>query len=127
MPQFHETGYGKKFFEYQLPKLIKAIEKIGAELEMSNIRAEDKLTTPYSKTTVVKAYDDAREYTLTIEGCSIESVKNKSKKWIEENLAVSAPDGKYSVESRIENRGEYVEGDEFDIFISGHKVQEWLF
>ena len=126
MPQFHETGYGKKFFEYQLPKLIKAIEKIGAELEMSNIRAEDKLTTPYSKTTVVKAYDDAREYTLTIEGSSIESVKNKSKKWIEE-VAVSAPDGKYSVEARIENRGEYVEGDEFDIFISGHKVQEWLF
>ena len=126
MPQFHETGYGKKFFEYQLPKLIKAIEKIGAELEMSNIRAEDKLTTPYGKTTVVKAYDDAREYTLTIEGSSIESVKNKSKKWIEE-VAVSAPDGKYSVEARIENRGEYVEGDEFDIFISGHKVQEWLF
>ena len=126
MPQFHETGYGKKFFEYQLPKLIKAIEKIGAELEMSNIRAEDKLTTPYSKTTVVKAYDDAREYTLTIEGSSIESVKNKSKKWIEE-VAVSAPDGKYSVEARIENRGEYVECDEFDIFISGHKVQEWLF
>ena len=27
MPQFHETGYGRKFFEAQLPQLIKAIEK----------------------------------------------------------------------------------------------------
>ncbi len=26
--QFHETMYGKEFFEYQLPKLTKAIEKL---------------------------------------------------------------------------------------------------
>ena len=28
-PQFHETGYGKNFFQSQLPSLIQALEKIG--------------------------------------------------------------------------------------------------
>lgn len=31
--QFHETGYGKRFFESQLPKLIKALERIADALE----------------------------------------------------------------------------------------------
>ena len=36
MPEFHETGYGRKFFDGDLPKLIKAIEKVGRELERFN-------------------------------------------------------------------------------------------
>jgi len=33
MPQFHETGYGRIFFDSQLPRLIAALEKIAAHLE----------------------------------------------------------------------------------------------
>ena len=32
MPQFHETGYGKRFFDGQLPALTRALEKIGDNL-----------------------------------------------------------------------------------------------
>jgi len=35
MPQFHETLQGKKFFEAQLPALIKAIEKLGNQKEVA--------------------------------------------------------------------------------------------
>ena len=31
--QFHETVYGKRFFDSQLPKLIKALERIADALE----------------------------------------------------------------------------------------------
>ena len=31
--QFHETGYGKRFFDGQLPALIKALERIAKALE----------------------------------------------------------------------------------------------
>ena len=33
MAQFHETMYGKRFFDSQLPALIKAIERIANALE----------------------------------------------------------------------------------------------
>lgn len=33
MPQFHETMYGKRFFDSQLPALIKALERIAIALE----------------------------------------------------------------------------------------------
>ena len=33
MPQFHETGYGKRFFEHQLPTLIENLAKIAEKLE----------------------------------------------------------------------------------------------
>lgn len=33
MPQFHETVYGKRFFDSQLPALIKALERIAKALE----------------------------------------------------------------------------------------------
>ena len=36
MLKFHETVMGKRFFEKQLPDLIKALEKIGSELEKMN-------------------------------------------------------------------------------------------
>lgn len=45
MPQFHETQYGKRFFESQLPKLIKALERIADALEEQNkpiIAVEEK-------------------------------------------------------------------------------------
>lgn len=35
-PQFHQTGYGRKFFESQLPKLIDNIGKVAYELERAN-------------------------------------------------------------------------------------------
>lgn len=33
MVQFHETIYGKRFFDSQLPALIKALERIAKALE----------------------------------------------------------------------------------------------
>jgi hypothetical protein len=42
-PQFHETGYGKKFFEAQLPKLIKSIERVAEAVEESNNKTKPEL------------------------------------------------------------------------------------
>ena len=42
MPQFHETGYGKKFFQKQLPDLIKAMERIANALEEQNELLKEK-------------------------------------------------------------------------------------
>ncbi|MDQ1144021.1 hypothetical protein QE429_000848 [Bacillus sp. SORGH_AS 510] len=36
MPQFHETLYGRRFLESQLPRLIKQLEIIGSELKRMN-------------------------------------------------------------------------------------------
>jgi hypothetical protein len=36
MPQFHETGYGQKFFNQQLPDLTKAIDRLTGAIEASN-------------------------------------------------------------------------------------------
>jgi len=36
MPQFHETGYGRKFFEADLPRLVRALERIATQLEANN-------------------------------------------------------------------------------------------
>jgi hypothetical protein len=40
-PQFHETGYGRKFFEVQLPKLTRAIERVADGIEKQNKFIED--------------------------------------------------------------------------------------
>lgn len=36
MPAFHETMLGKRFFENQLPKLIKELKRIADALEKQN-------------------------------------------------------------------------------------------
>jgi len=35
-PQFHETGYGRTFFQSQLPNLIKAINRLAEAIEKQN-------------------------------------------------------------------------------------------
>jgi hypothetical protein len=35
-PEFHQTGYGRKFFEAQLPQLIRAIEELTKEVKRQN-------------------------------------------------------------------------------------------
>lgn len=42
MPQFHETGYGRKFFEADLPRLVRALERIATQLEAANELANPK-------------------------------------------------------------------------------------
>lgn len=42
MPRFHETGYGRKFFERQLPDLIRAVERVADALEKQNQLLEKK-------------------------------------------------------------------------------------
>ena len=43
MPQFHETWYGKRFFDNQLPKLIKEFGRIADALEKANELKENEL------------------------------------------------------------------------------------
>jgi len=38
-PEFHQTGYGRKFFEAQLPQLIKAIEDLAENVKNVNVVA----------------------------------------------------------------------------------------
>ena len=42
MPRFHETGYGRKFFERQLPDLIRAVERVADALEKQSKLLEEK-------------------------------------------------------------------------------------
>jgi len=41
-PKFFQTIMGRSFFDGQLPRLIKALEKIGCELERFNNSQEKK-------------------------------------------------------------------------------------
>ena len=42
-PQFHETGYGRTFFQSQLPNLIKAINRLADAMEKENeLKEEEK-------------------------------------------------------------------------------------
>lgn len=41
MPQFHETGYGRLFFQSQLPDLIKQLTRIADALEAQNKMKEN--------------------------------------------------------------------------------------
>lgn len=43
MATFHETGYGKRFFDSQLPKLIKALERIADALEKQNQTKQEEI------------------------------------------------------------------------------------
>ncbi len=42
MSEFHRTARGQKFYENDLPKLVKALERIGGLLESLNEREEKK-------------------------------------------------------------------------------------
>ena len=42
MPAFHETMYGKRFFESQLPTLIKELKRIADALEEANKIKKEK-------------------------------------------------------------------------------------
>ena len=41
-PQFHETGYGRTFFQSQLPNLIKAINRLADAMEKQNELNEEE-------------------------------------------------------------------------------------
>lgn len=38
MAEFHETGYGRRFFERDFPELVKNLERIAVALEKLNDR-----------------------------------------------------------------------------------------
>lgn len=46
MPAFHETIYGKRFFDKQLPDLIKQLKRIADALEETNkpVDVEERFT-----------------------------------------------------------------------------------
>jgi hypothetical protein len=42
---FYATGYGRRFFESQLPRLIEALEKIGEEMREQRLeQAAERVT-----------------------------------------------------------------------------------
>lgn len=42
-PQFYETGYGRAFFQSQLPNLIKALNRLAEAVEKQNeLKQEEK-------------------------------------------------------------------------------------
>ena len=42
-PQYHETGYGRTFFQSQLPNLIKALNRLADAMEKQNeLKEEEK-------------------------------------------------------------------------------------
>lgn len=48
--QFHETVYGKHYFEYQLPKLTDAIERLANAVEKQNRLLEEDIKKEEIKT-----------------------------------------------------------------------------
>lgn len=61
MPQLHETKYGRKLFESDLPRLIKAMEKIGKELERLNDNTEEKEINMDIKSGNLKSFDSMED------------------------------------------------------------------
>jgi hypothetical protein len=45
MPQFHETGYGARFFQQQLPDLTEHLGRIAKALEKAVVPKSDKTPT----------------------------------------------------------------------------------
>jgi len=43
MSDFHRTGYGRTFFEHQLPRLIETLGTVGSELKRQNNLKEKEL------------------------------------------------------------------------------------
>lgn len=58
-PQFHETMYGKRFFEKQLPELTKAINRLADAKEKENDAKTDVENLPVIKR---EAFDDALRF-----------------------------------------------------------------
>lgn len=52
MVQFHETGYGRKFFEVQLPKLINNLGRIADAMEKKEEGSKEESNFPYLKSGV---------------------------------------------------------------------------
>lgn len=48
-PQFHETGYGRTFFQAQLPNLIKALNRLAEAIEKQNGNEKEEKKNDQSK------------------------------------------------------------------------------
>jgi hypothetical protein len=60
MPQFHETIYGKRFLDRQLPMLIEKLDMIANELKRSNDLKEHDYQV--SRLDLKRLADDVAEY-----------------------------------------------------------------
>jgi hypothetical protein len=41
MPEFHETGYGRKYYDHQLPELTRQLQRIAESLEKIVTKIEE--------------------------------------------------------------------------------------
>ena len=48
-PQLHETPYGRRFFDSQLPNLIKAINRLAEAIENQNGNKNEKSKNTFQK------------------------------------------------------------------------------
>lgn len=57
-PQFHESGYGKYFFNSGLPKLINAIDRLAKAIEESNtLKKEERACSDYDSENVIEYFE----------------------------------------------------------------------
>lgn len=85
MPQFHETGYGRRFYDGQLPALIRAVERVATALE--KIADPPKLDKEKVRVAMFEhlllihglAEDDAREDTDEIVNVVFKTLKGGEK------------------------------------------------
>jgi len=41
MPEFHETGYGRRYYDHQLPELTRQLQRIAESLELIAKKIEE--------------------------------------------------------------------------------------
>ena len=75
MPQFHETGYGRRFFESQLPTLTSNIEKLTQVIEKAGEKTE------YDKF-IFMLHDMKMEYSISSSPDGKETNVHIAKKYI---------------------------------------------
>lgn len=72
MPQFHETMYGKRYYEAQLPELTRQLARIADALEKQNRLTEVKVSAKKERKTArtILTKNSPGDYTVDIEGHS---------------------------------------------------------
>lgn len=101
MPQFHETGYGRKYYEHQLPEVMEQLKRIADALEI--LATQPAVTTVNQMKPMVK--NASCDYTLMVKGDKWHVYKdmyNINKIWraerIDSNAKPAGFTGKYKTE-----------------------------
>lgn len=95
--QFHETGFGNRFFNKQLPELINALNRLADINEASLMQSEEK---PKEQTVYVCYHENSRSIAMDAGGVSDLTVKQSIEevyKWAKAAVDQAEDDGFVSV------------------------------